>query len=256
MKRTVLLILLVMLGEVSAIAETNLALRTYIEGVLMREDYPHKEKDIVEYAKTLGLAPEQVARELGNIVNDTLAADESQSERYVLSKMAIDALGTLGDSASLPNLSKASRAKDRNRRISAIRAYVGVAQEDSLGLAEEIVTNTNQWGPMERRILYERLAKCAKKTDDPALETKRSRVRRFLVDSAQTEADPDAAKKLDEVLCGISSSYKTSLQRESVAERFQNAKASVYADYFNGVLTELREIPTTGRTDVAKTHAP
>lgn len=255
MNRTALLILVAMFGGVSARAGTNLALRAHIEDVLMREDYPHKERDIVEYAKTSGLDLRHVARELDNIVSDTLDA-EPQSRRSILSKMALDALGTLGDSASLPILSKASTVGDRNRRISAISAYVKLAQEDSLGFAEQIVANTNQWGPTERRILYERLAKCAKETDGQALETGRSRVRRFLVDSAQTEADPDAAKKLDEVLCDVSSTYKTSLQRESVAQRFQAAKASVYANYFGNVLTELRAIPPTGRTDLVGKDAP
>jgi hypothetical protein len=248
--------ILMLLAQVCAAAETNLALRTFIKDVLLREDDPNKNKEIMEYAQQSGLETQQVARVLESLVTENLDSEELESHRYVLSKMSIDALGKLGDTASLSVLVQASKAKDKNRRIAAVSAYVRLAREDSIPFALDMLADPTHYGAMERYVLYERLAEHVQRAPDATVEAKRKSVRKFMTDSVQTEQDPDAAMKLDQVLLSVSPTYKMSQQRETVAKRFLDAKAPVFRDYFNKVLTELRNVPAPDRTDLSRNQSP
>lgn len=256
--RIVMLLLgfLLLSGYKSAAAETNFVLKAYIKEILLREDYPHKQKDINACVERLGIDKRQAIVELERIVDETLHVQEAESENYVLSKMAIDVLGRYGDSNALATVRKAAKTSDRSRRIAAISAYIRIAQEGSLDFAKEVVTDTNHFGSMERRVLYERLAECSGEQHPSPPAAKRREVRRFLVDRTQVETDADASKKLDQLLCGLSPSYKVSLQREAFATRFEDETATAFRDYFRNVLLELRSLPMSDRIDLTESDVP
>ena len=251
MKRVLFCIILtVFFGQLTTIADTNLVSRNALEKILLMEDYPDKTGLIVDYAKRSGVGLQEIAKEMEIIITNNIGSVEPATRSHFICSCAIYSLGELGNSSSLPTLRKAALSKDQNLRIAAIQSYVKIARENSLDYAKEIVAKPDQFGMMERFILYEHLAGYAQKTDDPLLDAKRKAVRQFLVDNMQKETNPDAAKELDELLCGISPAYKVSLQRESAATRFKDEKVPIFRDYFNGVLNELGKVPKGDRTDL------
>lgn len=257
MKRVLFCIILtVFFGQLATIADTNLVSRKALEKILLMEDYPDKTGLIVDYAKRSGVGLQEIAKEMESIISDNIGSVEPATKSHFICSCAIYCLGELGNPSALPTLRKSTSAKDQHLRKAAISSYVKIAGENSLDFAKGIVAKPDQFGMMERRILYERLTGYAQKTNDSIVEAKRRAIRQFLVDSAQTETSPDAAKMLDELLCGISPAYKESIQRESVAKRFKDEKAPVFRDYFGSVLNDLSKVPVNDRVDFTKSNSP
>lgn len=247
----IILLLNVLLLLSNAYAEDTGDLRTVVERILLvRGDDLDKRQLLIKYANDSKIDQEKVVKEIEKCVADLLSSYNTNRHDIILLKSGIYVLGKFSQSSSLNVVKEATSHSESGVRINAIISYIDIARENSLDFAKEIVAHPEKHGMMERYILYERLAAYAPKTEDPVLDAKRKAIRHFLIDTAQVETDPDVAKKLDELLCGVTPAYKVSLQRESAAKRFQDETTPVFRDYFNGVLNDLHKVPKSDRTDL------
>lgn len=241
----------------NASAEETGNLRADIERILLvRGDDLDKRQLLVKYADDSKIDQEKVIKEIEKSVADLLGSHNTNRHDIILLKSGIYVLGKFNQASSLNVIKEATSHSESGVRIIAIISYTDIARENSLDLAKEIIAKPDQFGMMERFVLYERLACYAQKAKDPILDAKRKAVCQFLVDNTQNETSPDAAKKLDELLCGISPAYKVSLQREFAATRFKDEKVPIFRDYFNGVLNELQKVPAGDRADFTKGNTP
>lgn len=231
------------LGHLALGAQGHGSFRDGLKEILMREDDPTKVLAILEYSKMAGVPREQLTAEMESIILTSLDAVEKNPVAHVLCKLTTDAIGRIASTNALATVSKVAYCKDRHLRVAAIRAYVLLAGPESLGFASAVATNGEQFGPYERRLLYEYLACHAKHCEDVELEKRRVLVRRFLLEVVTKESEANAARGLDELLCSIIPSYKLSSQREQVAKRFQNSEAPLHRQYFGEVLSGMANLP-------------
>lgn len=227
--------------------------RQAIERILLRHEEPgYSEKlgSLRAYARDSGLSMSDMAAEIESIASATLGvADPDRGENLRLA-IACWGLGELKEPRSTNVLIKAAASRSIAVRCEAMSAYVKVAKEDCLSLAEDIVSKKDIFEDAERFRLYRAMAPYAKRSDDQRLDRKRDKVRKFLIEAAGNESYAGAAKALDEVLLSVLPfSYETSVQRYMLAMRFRNCGAPL-SEYFGGVVDEIENVPVRDRKDV------
>lgn len=134
-------------------------------------------------------------------------------------------------------------------RNSAIFGYIHNAKLDALPMLKKCV-NSDLLSESDLYTIYKDFAyeigqAEAGKHDVKQVEESKA----FLLERAQEEKMGNAQNQLDEILCGMFPDYRTSVQREKVAEYFQKNGDDYYKKQFTKIHEAILKAPKDKRKD-------
>ena len=213
-------------------------------------------------AKRGGVTPERMTKMLERIIREgqqeLKTAEKDSPEHWNALRKVIEPIRMLSvfhgpDTIAL--LQECARS-EKGGRTSAMRTYISiVGAVDALPfigeiLIGEIVAKKRKDSNPYRGSIFECLEDAAKKLANANKDDDVLKVYIFLMGIALLEYEPNAAAKLDHILCSALSDYVTSVQRAQTIEKI--AYLPVDSDYFKKVKTEISKTPVSKRRDYTK----
>jgi len=213
-------------------------------------------------AKEGGVTHERMTKMLENIVREgmrELETAEYDSTEYweAISKVVepIQMLSVFHGPNTVKLLTDCARFGKAGRTV-AMMSYVHIvgAVEAIPLLAEvligEIVEKSGKDLNPHRGALFDILQKSAQKLTSEKKDDDALKVYIFFISLAIMECEPNAAAKLDRILCAGLPDYATSFDREKAIGKF--ADLPMNTDYFKNIRDEIRKVPANKRRDYGK----
>jgi hypothetical protein len=244
----VYLVIVIVIGTVDAHTDDTSAVRKdMIKLLLSATEELDPRTQLMEYSIRRNIPINDLVATVEGILGDILAkAAPDEYDRFAAGA-SVAMLGQMGYDSSLAVLGEGMTERHGYLHTKVVRAYVRIARADSLEFARNVVENRDKFHFMVRYILYESLAKFAVQDDASTTQRLHTEVVEFLFTAIEAESRSDIAKQLDSILATLVPEYRTSIQRERVAEKFIHSPGDVHKDYFRSIKAELQSLPSDQR---------
>jgi hypothetical protein len=210
-----------------------------------------------QYAQDNGIPSETLYEMVYEIVEEARASLESDppvNEAIKCARM-LGFLGGTKDPRVLPFLLKCQESSHKWVRRSAFLSYINVTGVDALPVLKKAVADEeiqSFWITFYEQFIDALQKGMSEKKSQPKV----NEGFRFLLDQIQNEQNISSVYTLDKLLCDILPEYRTSQQREVLAQRFVNSTHERTRSEFTRIQKEVEQTPKEKRADMRQRFTP